>query len=112
MNKSINLVGRVGFGATLILALALALAPSALAGGYSITGTVKRVSGQPISSVWVVLRQGEVEKGRSLSGDDGKYYISGLTEGPYDLVVLRGQNSLAVGRVHLPEARVFNIILP
>jgi hypothetical protein len=58
----------------------------------SITGTVR--SGSPlrlVSSVWVIVYQNNDVKGKSLTGNDGKYLVSGLEEGSYNVVVKRRQ---------------------
>jgi len=49
------------------------------------------------------------EKGRSLTGDDGKYYIADLDPGTYDFIVERG-GQLYKGRATLPVVNgTFNI---
>jgi len=55
-------------------------------------------SDRPVRSVWVIASQSGTEKGRALTGDDGKYYIGNMSGGDYDS-----------GQIHLPEDRVFNI---
>jgi hypothetical protein len=65
--------------------------------------------GKPARSVWVVISLNGREKGRSLTGDDGKYYIANLDPGTYDFVVERG-GQLYKGRATLPITNgTFNI---
>jgi hypothetical protein len=75
-----------------------------------ISGTVQYPSMKPIPSVWVVLLQNNVEKGRSLTRDDGSYYVQRLDNGAYDLVVI-GKEVLYSGKVNLPENSRYNIII-
>ena|SRR5262245_31838402 len=65
-----------------------------------VRGTV-RSAGSPARSVWVIVSMNGREKGRSLTGDDGKYYIANLDPGTYDVVVQRDQQ-LYRGRATLP----------
>jgi serine/threonine-protein kinase len=71
------------FGATLS-SLNFAIAPS---GNSDLTGVISNPCGDPFSSVWVIVTEGGQEKARSLTGDDGKYFIGDLENGEYDLVV-------------------------
>ena len=41
--------------------------------------------GKPARSVWVIISLNGREKGRSLTGDDGKYYIANLIPEPMTL---------------------------
>ena len=66
---------------------------------------------KPAPFVWVVARQGGAEKGRSLTADDGSYYIKDLPDGFYDLVVTKGSRILYRGRANLPKDKIFNIPL-
>ena len=65
-----------------------------------VKGTVTS-AGKPARSVWVIISLNGREKGRSLTGDDGKYYIADLDPGTYDFVVERGEQ-LYKGRATLP----------
>src|SRR5262252_9850923 len=65
-----------------------------------VKGTVTS-AGRPARSVWVIISLNGREKGRSLTGDDGKYYIGDLDPGTYDFVVQRG-DQLYKGRATLP----------
>ena len=65
-----------------------------------VKGTVTS-AGKPARSVWVIISLNGREKGRSLTGDDGKYYIAGLDPGTYDFVVAKGEQ-LYKGRATLP----------
>lgn len=70
---------------------------------------VSKSSGKPISSVWVeVIKSGELV-GRSLTGNDGKYYISGLEEGSYEVVVVKRSHEVFKGPLQLTESRHFDI---
>ena len=103
---------RVAFVATLAIVLLImpTLAQSAKLSDRSyITGAVLNPSRAPIRSVWVIISQDNSEKGRSLTGDDGKYYISNLNEGTYDIIVMRGNSQLFKGQVYLPKDSIFNI---
>jgi hypothetical protein len=73
-----------------------------------VKGTVTS-AGKPARSVWVIVSLDGREKGRSLTGDDGKYYIANLDPGTYDFVVQRGEQ-LFKGRATLPIMNsTFNI---
>jgi hypothetical protein len=73
-----------------------------------VKGTVTS-AGKPARSVWVIISMNGQEKGRSLTGDDGKYYIANLDPGIYDFVVERG-GQLYKGRATLPITNgTFNI---
>jgi len=76
----------------------------------SVRGVVTK-SGKPVSSVWVVVSQSGREKGRSLTGDDGKYYIGPLDNGTYDVVVMKGTSQLFKGKFTLPKDSNFPIKL-
>ena len=65
-----------------------------------VKGTVT-AAGKPARSVWVIVSLNGREKGRSLTGDDGKYYIADLDPGTYDFVVEKG-GQLYKGRATLP----------
>ena len=74
----------------------------------SVKGTVTS-AGKPARSVWVIISLNGREKGRSLTGDDGKYYIADLDPGTYDVVVEKGEQ-LYKGRATLPVSNgTFNI---
>src|SRR5262245_52720653 len=73
-----------------------------------VKGTVTS-AGKPARSVWVIVSLNGRERGRSLTGDDGKYYIAGLSPGTYDFVVEKGEQ-LYKGRATLPVMNdTFNI---
>lgn len=67
----------------------------------SVKGTVTS-AGKPARSVWVIVSVKGSEKGRSLTGDDGKYYIAGVDPGTYDFVVEEKGAQLYKGRATLP----------
>ena len=66
-----------------------------------VKGTVTS-AGKPARSVWVIVSVNGREKGRSLTGDDGKYYIAGVDPGTYDFVVVEKGVQLYKGRAILP----------
>ena len=66
-----------------------------------VKGTVTS-AGKPARSVWVIVSLNGHEKGRSLTGDDGKYYIAGVDPGTYDFVVVEKGGQLYKGRATLP----------
>jgi hypothetical protein len=81
-----------------------------VASGY-ISGKVVSGLSKPAGSIWVIVYSGSTEKGRSLTGDDGKYYIAGLASGTYSIVVRRqptGAN-LFQGQISLPQNRIYNV---
>ena len=77
-----------------------------------VTGEVYNSSGGLVASVWVILRQGNNEKGRSLTGDDGRYYIGNLNSGEYEISV-EGENKrrLFSRQINLPQNRNYPIRL-
>lgn len=97
---------RTAFG-ILILTMVFAIASSAQSDG-SVKGTV-RSSGRLLTSVWVSVSQNGAEKGRSLTADDGKYYIDGLSSGVYDIVVIRANRQLYKGQVNLSGNSSYDI---
>jgi hypothetical protein len=84
-----------------LLTIVFSLAISAQPDDRYIKGVVQSPSGRPLTSVWVIVSQNGNEKGRSLTGDDGKYYISNLDDGAYDLLVYRGDKLMSKEQVHL-----------
>jgi hypothetical protein len=101
--------------ATLLL-LMLSIGPTLFARGGTvfqasnyITGKIiSASSGRPAPSVWVIIKQSGSERGRSLTGDDGSYYIGKLGNGDYEVLVTKGA-SQQTERVTLPQNKVFNI---
>ena len=73
-------------------------------------GQVK-LSSKPLRSAWVVISQSGKERGRSLTGDDGKYYISNLDQGAYDIIVQKGKQQLYKGQVNVPTKTDYDIRL-
>jgi Carboxypeptidase regulatory-like domain len=70
-----------------------------------------RLSSKPLRSAWVIISQSGKERGRSLTGDDGKYYISNLDQGGYDIIVQKGKQQLWTGRVDVPTKADYDIRL-
>jgi hypothetical protein len=110
MKPLITFLAALGF-VLLLIAPGMTLSAKPYSSG-NITGGVYDYAGRPVRSVWVVVRQDNQEKGRSLTGDDGKYYIAGLENGAYALTVMRLKTTLVVNQVHLPENRIHNITVP
>lgn len=79
-----------------------------------ITGKVTSKAVRPVASVWVIVFDGDSQKGRSLTGDDGSYYIGGLESKTYTLVVRKQLNGtdLVSAQVTLPRDRVYSFRLP
>lgn len=78
-----------------------------------ITGKVVQRS-NPVRSVWVLLYDGNRLQGRSLTGDDGRYYIGGLENKKYTIIVKRQPtaSNLFSQQVTLPKNRQFDITVP
>lgn len=87
--------------------------PTPASGDY-ITGKVTYRQSNPARSLWVLVYDGATLKGRSLTGDDGRYYVGGLEEKTYTVVVKKqpSGNNLASEKITLPQNRVCNIELP
>lgn len=79
-------------------------------GNANIRGTVSR-SGRPLRSVWVLLSRSGIEKGRSLTGDDGQYFIGSLDVGGYEIVVKSGASEVYHGSINLPANQNYDIPL-
>jgi hypothetical protein len=92
----------------ILLSVVFSVALSARSAATYITGTVTK-SNKPLPSVWVIISQDGYEKGRSLTGDDGKYYLSNLSDGVYKITVYRGKLRLAEEQVSLPRDSRHNI---
>jgi hypothetical protein len=73
-----------------------------------VTGKITSASDRPATSVWVIIKQNGQERGRSLTGDDGSYYINNLGNGEYELMLTKGANQLS-RTIILPQNKVFNI---
>jgi hypothetical protein len=95
-----RLIFRKILGATL-LGMVLSIVLGAHAEDRYIKGVVQSPSGRQFSSVWVIVSQNGDEKGRSLTGDDGRYYISNLSDGVYELAIYRGSDLLYKEQVDL-----------
>jgi hypothetical protein len=99
-------------GLIILVSLSHLISLSEAAEPLSLTGRVySRSSNRPVSSVWVEVLRGGRRVGRSLTGDDGRYYVSGLDRGAYELVVLRGAQQLFKGRLELTGNKAFDINL-
>src|SRR6266550_1870458 len=60
-----------------------------------VTGRITSASDRPAASVWVIIKQNGQERGRSLTGDDGSYYINNLGNGDYELLLTKGGRQLS-----------------
>src|SRR5580765_1263958 len=69
-------------------------------------------SNKPVRSVWVIASQYGQERGRYLTGDDGKFYIPNLSSGDGDVVVWQDKQQIYSGRFNLPGDKIFNIVIP
>jgi len=68
-------------------------------------------SNKPVRSVWVIISQSGQERGRYLTGDDGKFYIGNLPSGDCDIAVWQGKQQIYSSRINLPGNNVFNIAI-
>ena len=105
--------GRLILSAAVAAVLLAALIPPSPAaarppGGVYVKGEVTRAR-RPVRSAWVILAQNGQEKGRSLTGDDGRYYIGDLNAGEYQVVIKQGPRNVFEGRVRLPEDKDYNV---
>ncbi|MBV8856856.1 MAG: carboxypeptidase regulatory-like domain-containing protein [Acidobacteria bacterium] len=106
-----RLIVRTLLAATL-LAMVFAIAVSAQSDDRYMEGIVQSPNGALFSSVWVIVAQNGGEKGRSLTGDDGRYYINNLNDGAYDLAVYRGNSLLKEEQVNLrADSRRHDILI-
>ena len=94
-----------------IAALGFAAFGSKPEAGAYVKGVVTQ-SNRPVRSVWVIASQSGAEKGRALTGDDGKYYIGNLTAGAYDIAVFQGRQQIYSSQINLRENTLFNINIP
>lgn len=96
----------------LLLSIIFSVHTSQAAQDFYVTGMViSGASRTPISSIWVTAYQNGARRGRSLTGNDGRYYIGGLDGGKYDIVVIRGQQELFRKQIQLPEDTKLDIVL-
>jgi hypothetical protein len=102
------------FQAAFVIALLLTIfvmASSVQSQSDYIKGMVKSPSGRPLPSAWVIVSQDGNEKGRSLTGDDGKYYINNLGAGTYHLMVYERDRRLFAEQVNLPGDSNHNVLI-
>lgn len=103
-----RLILRAALGAGLLAALVSISLAAGAADDIHMKGAVTR-SGRPVRSAWVILTRNGDEKGKSLTGDDGRYYIGGLDAGEYEIEVKQGPYNLFAGRVRLPEESLYDV---
>jgi len=94
-----------------VIALVCAVVSGAQPGNRTYVKGLVSSSGRPLRSVWVVISQNARERGRSLTGDDGRYYLGNLDPGLYDIVVQNRSNQLYKGRINLPQNRTYDIAI-
>jgi len=65
---------------------------------YYLKGTVTNNTSRPVPRVWVILYQNNREARRTLTGNDGKYYIGRLNTGRYSIRIKRNlyQSSIPI----------------
>jgi len=107
-NKRIHAVLSLGLAGAMLVSLVPNVGADR---NCSIRGLVSTASGVPARSVSVVIRQGGNEKGRALTGDDGRYFMGRLEGGAYDVAVERGQSTLYAGSTKLSGDMEYDIRL-
>jgi hypothetical protein len=84
-------------------------------GTYTLAGRVLSHVSRPAVNLWVLVYEGNVLRGRSLTGDDGSYFIPRLEAKTYIIIVkkdLRSSQDLFRSDVRLPLTSSFIIRLP
>jgi hypothetical protein len=78
---------------------------------YHLTGRVTTGPSKPAARVWVILDNGKNQMARALTGDDGRYYISGLLQQTYTVIVRRDLKGaeLFKRQVSIPAKGDYNI---
>ena len=108
MRKSIVL----GSGLALATVVLLLVGGAVVAGERcSIEGAVATASGRPVASVWVVLTRSGQEQARSLTGDDGRYYMGALEPGQYVIAVTKDGRTIFQAAVTLRARELYDITL-
>lgn len=81
---------------------------------YYLSGKVTYSSNsRPARSVWIYLFDGRVRRSRTLTGDDGRFYIGKLERKTYTVVVKqRHKRDYRFGNVTLPKHQDIEIVLP
>jgi hypothetical protein len=102
-------LGSIGFCLALAALVAASFDRPVYAGDCSVQGKVADGSDRPVARVWVVLSQGDTERARTLTGDDGRYYMAGLAQGSYRVRVRRGQTTLTERKVTLNGNETYNL---
>jgi len=77
-----------------------------------IKGVVTNSLNRPVATVMVILNKDGKQLGKSITGDDGKFFIGNLVPGIYNLQVKKGDKVLFQKQVSLPKDKVSNIKLP
>ena len=102
-------LGRRARLSAVAIAIILAGVASAQSRRTFLKGTVLSPAGRPVRSVWVIAGQNGRDTARSLTGDDGRYYIGNLEPGRYDVTVSNGRTQLHKGQVSLPASGSYDI---
>jgi hypothetical protein len=69
---------------------------------YTISGKVSDKANKPVYNFWVILYQNTREIKRTLTGNDGRFYIGRLVSGPYKIVVKRQINGASLYDRNIP----------
>jgi len=86
-----------------VLVAVAALALPMLADAASLSGLISTPEGGPVAAVWLVVSNNGDEVKRSLTGDDGRYYVNDLAAGRYDITVERRDQPVYRGQANLPS---------
>lgn len=78
---------------------------------HHVTGTVITRDRKPVPSLLVIVRQDDRILGKSITGDDGRYYIGRLKNGTYTLIIKRRDDIVYRAEIRLPEDRVHDVEL-
>lgn len=79
---------------------------------FYITGTIYSTeTNLPVSSIWVAIYNynGTNRISHSLTGNDGKYYISGLDRGSYWFIISRGAYKIFQKRIVLSNNTTYDV---
>lgn len=78
-----------------------------------VTGEIRYQSdGMAAGGLWVEVYLGSILRGRSLTGDDGRYYVAGLAPGSFEIVVKQNMTVLLRQGIILPDQHICNFMLP
>jgi hypothetical protein len=97
------------FTSLLSIVLLPGLGLSQNAQSYVTGKVISATSKKPISSLLVVVYENGTVKGRSLTGDDGKYYIGYLNNKIYTITVEKNRQKIFTSQIRLPDNQNYNI---